>query len=285
MGSFKQLLIRHSAKVYRNLEPRLDECLRYLRQEGLFDAGRCAIVDMGWHGTMQLSLHRLLKSAGNPAELFGFYYGLWPKASGNRYATGPMESSFASDFLPTEEQPEIWLGVPLLEQLHSAAHGSTLFYQTGVADGITRPIFQDSPAELKQHTQHTFWFQQGAIEGVKRLFSKDGSLPLCPEDLSRDASLAAMDALFLSPTVEEIKLLAQIGHCATFDHSGHEPIISVELPTARTHRTIMFDRSEWKLGQLRLWWHIANAEQKEWIRRAASERLGYLGERVLRQFT
>lgn len=283
IGNFEGLLRRHSAKVFEALAPVTDHCISYLRQEGLYDGGRCAIVDMGWHGTLQRSLRSLLSSTGGSAELFGFYYGLWPAASGNRYKTGPMESCFATEFLPLEEQAEVWLGVPFLEELHSPAHGSVVQYTTD-SEGVVTPVVQHSPSEEAQHKRCTEWFQEGVAEGLHRLFSEERSFPVFLSEVSRDAALSAMDALFLSPTKQELEMLAEIGHCATFDHAQHEPIISRELPADELSRTNIFDGSKWSLGQVRLWWEMADAFQRIWIREFAHERFAHLGERVLRQF-
>lgn len=283
IDSFEGLIRRHSAKVFEALEPAVDHCINYLRQEGLYEEGRCAIVDMGWHGTLQRSLRSLLSSTGARAELIGFYYGLWPAASGNRYKTGPMESCFASEFLPLEEQAEVWLGVPFLEELHSPAHGSVLQYNTD-SEGIVTPVFQKSPSEEDQHKRCTSWFQDGVVEGLHQLFSKERSFPLSPSEISRDAALSAMDALFLSPTKEELELLADIGHCETFEHAQHEPIIRRSLPNDELSRMNIFEGSKWDLGQVRLWWEMADTSQRTWILEFAHQRFRYLGERVLRQF-
>ncbi len=54
----------------------------YLRQEGLMDDVPYAIVDSGWTGTVQRSIHRLLKSAGYKGKVEGYYFGLYEYPKG-----------------------------------------------------------------------------------------------------------------------------------------------------------------------------------------------------------
>src|SRR5699024_6038885 len=98
--------------------------------EGLLDNSRNAIVDMGWHASMQRSLSGLISQAkgDDKHHLVGFYYGLWPTASRNRFLCGVIESCFASEFLSTQQQNEVHQAVAILEELHGTRHGTTYDY-------------------------------------------------------------------------------------------------------------------------------------------------------------
>ncbi|PKY11617.1 hypothetical protein B1757_03515 [Acidithiobacillus marinus] len=280
----RTLLQGFSAKIYEALLPRLANCLAYLRQEGLYNTGRCAMVDMGWHGSMQASLRELLLADASKASLEGFYYGLWPAAGGNRYSAGPMQACFANDFLASEEkQAPVWYGVPFMEQLHSAAHGSTLHYALG-DDQLMHPVFQASVPEEQQHRAHTQYFQGGVVSAVEQIFGADETkLPVSPHELTPAAGVAAMDALFLSPLDEEIQLLQHIGHCPDYDHATHDLILDPIIPTDADAVERVFPPCESKIAQLRLWLQPGTPDVA-WVSKMAHERLGYLGERVLRQF-
>lgn len=59
--------------------------LGYLRQEGLLEPGRQAIVDLGWHGRLQRSLRRLLEMGaedGRTPDLTGYYLALVSRPPG-----------------------------------------------------------------------------------------------------------------------------------------------------------------------------------------------------------
>lgn len=59
-----------------------ESTLHYLRQEGLFEKIRYGLVDSGWVGSIQVTLERLLASAGCTAKPEGYYYGLYDLPEG-----------------------------------------------------------------------------------------------------------------------------------------------------------------------------------------------------------
>ena len=54
-----------------------DPTISYLKNEGLFERDKVAIVDSGWTGSMQRSLRQLARSAGYEGEFIGFYFGMY----------------------------------------------------------------------------------------------------------------------------------------------------------------------------------------------------------------
>ena len=245
------MLGRHSALVHDRLRRSHHELTAYLRQERFGTQGRCAIVDMGWHGSMQRSMRTLIEAERGPTPLVGFYYGLWPDAGGNRYGAGVMESAFASDFVPGEEQPELHEAVEILEELHGAPHGTVQSYRE--ADGTWQPVFADSAAELRQYETKTRHFQDGALESVAALFATGRAGTLRLEELTPDAARAALGAVCLSPNAEELALFGGLGHCATFDHARFDTLIPPECPDDETSMRQALERSGWRAGTLRAW--------------------------------
>ena len=280
---FHRLLERHSASVYTKLKVRHENCMQYLQQEGFLSDDRKAMVDMGWHGSMQTSLRTLIRNSGGKDELFGFYYGLWPKAQENRYRAGLMDSCFASEFIQLQKQAEVHQGVALLEQLHSAPHGSTSRYESQV-DGSYAPIFTENSLESEQFERITTHFQNGVVQAIGHTFRSAPERMYDLADLTRDAAISAMGALFISPTIAELDLLSRVGHCATYDHGSHEPIIQRSIPADYNEMCAVLLDSEWHFGQLKHWWRIANDAQRAFLRRFISEHLHYLDERVFRNF-
>lgn len=78
------------ARIFDAANSRRAILLDYLRQEGLFDDVRYALVDIGWKGRCQRSLARVLKAAGGPTPT-GFYFGL---AESQREDVGTMKPFF-----------------------------------------------------------------------------------------------------------------------------------------------------------------------------------------------
>lgn len=283
---FEYHLQQHASAVYDQLHPRYEQCVKYLRQEGLLDDTRNAIVDMGWNATMQRSLAGLIRFArGNDDHaLRGFYYGLWPHAGRNRYLAGPLESCFASEFQSYELQSEVHQSVAILEELHGTRHGTTIAYAQGEADSW-HPVFKQNQAEEMQYDTSTLWFQKGVVEGIKALYSETRNHPgLTSEMLTPDAGIAALGAVFLSPTEEEVRLLSELGHCPTFDHAAHVPMLSARLPPAIDDIRSRLMRSDWAVGQMKLWWINANPNERSKLREVIHHDFSFLGHAVLQQF-
>lgn len=281
---FEEMLQRHASVVYQVLFSRYSNCIAYLKQEGLFLDGRQAMVDLGWHGTMQRSLRSLLLRENGTSELFGFYYGLWPAAKGNRYSAGLMESCFATEYLSWSEQPEVHQGVAILEQLHSAPHGSVMGYEIS-SDGKALPIFRDNPSEVKQYNEITRYFQEGVLDSIRAYFNGQGICGLTDKILNKDVALAALGAVMLSPSSVELDILKRIGHSATFDHSSHDSIIVEKMPDNLNEAIEIILRSDWRIGQLKQWWHHANDFQKNILRDFIKQHLTWLDKRILRPFS
>lgn len=114
-------LVVANATIYR------EKALGYFRQEGLADGIPFATVDVGWTGSSQRSLSKLL-TAGNmypEAGTIGFYFGL--TATKKAFSTDKLIPYFLKPEPPSEQ---IFLTPPEIIELFMAAdHGSTVRYE------------------------------------------------------------------------------------------------------------------------------------------------------------
>jgi predicted HAD superfamily hydrolase len=252
--------------------------IAYLRQEGLFNSQRHAMVDMGWHGSMQRSLQRLMHDQGAKGSLRGFYYGLWPAALRNIAGAGPMECAFNSPFHPRNERPGLVESVAILEELHMAPHGTVTGYRN--MDACWEPVLADSPHELKQYNEKTRLFQDGALSFVKETYAAVPSASELKGFDTRNVS-AMLNQVFLSPSDSELKLLGSLGHCSTYDHDSLSPIVPISHDAISTQQVV--DSSEWPMGTLRTAFEQSSGTHRESIRKLAEEKLSSTS-RLLRQF-
>lgn len=72
---FMKKMREHSEEAYPDI-------MGYLRQEGLLEDVSYAIVDSGWTGSVQMSINRLLRSAGYGRPADGYYFGLYEYVDG-----------------------------------------------------------------------------------------------------------------------------------------------------------------------------------------------------------
>lgn len=130
---------RYRAAVTKNSKLAYPAAIGYLRQEGLLDADRVAIVDSGWTGSMQRSLRQLLQSAGFRGQVTGFYFGMFaaPKDS----LDGTYHTWYFSHNV--QKRRKVKFCNNLFECMLSAPHGMTLSYRQTEAGFI--PLLTNEP--------------------------------------------------------------------------------------------------------------------------------------------
>jgi len=104
---------------------------KYLEQEGLNDKIRWAIVDLGWQGSLQDSLAKIIALAGfRNREIYGFYFGLIKNNNDD-----PNNIKMAYFFNLGSKDSYFQIGsdfITILEVLTSANHGTTLSYYQNI---------------------------------------------------------------------------------------------------------------------------------------------------------
>lgn len=101
--------------------------LGYLRQEGIFDGIKYAIVDSGWTGSMQKSFNLLLSLAGRKEWLEGYYWGLYELPLDMKSEKSNYHCYY---FAPKNHLKEkVYFSNCLFETIFSAPHGMTMGYQ------------------------------------------------------------------------------------------------------------------------------------------------------------
>lgn len=108
--------------------------LAYLRQEGLFDPIRWALVDIGWRLNCQAALARILDSAEDPHQKpYGFYIGL-SKHNLDRQITGPAHA-----FVQQVDSVFFRRGGVIEKLFTSSTHATTHGYQQ--SNNVIEPVF------------------------------------------------------------------------------------------------------------------------------------------------
>lgn len=147
VSKFSTFLTKIWPMLERNNEEHYQLLVEYLRQEMVLTEEKAAFVDIGWHGSLQNCLTKLLKHLGITKDLTGYYLGTFEK---------PVAAAVnfrAKGFLVDNDEPK-WIsdlvkcGPSVLELFHSADHGSVTGYKRN-GKGVS-PILEDSPAERKQ---------------------------------------------------------------------------------------------------------------------------------------
>lgn len=114
---FRNMLKQKSDTAYKN-------AVGYIIQEGMGSYEKIGIADLGWTGSMQYTLNRLLVSCGIKTEITGFYFGMLeapPEAENSLYFTWLFDSENCFT--------KAWFSQNVIECIFSAPHGSAQGYE------------------------------------------------------------------------------------------------------------------------------------------------------------
>lgn len=137
-----------------------DEMLRgYLNQINMKD--RCAIVDIGWHGSMQFYLDEYFKYVGLKTELYGYYVGIEPTSDLKSKNFGWLYSDGYSEL-----RKDVLCFFGVYEKLFQSTEGSTYGYE--MIDKSVTPVLADYEySDDKQMVEHIEDWQRGALDFVR----------------------------------------------------------------------------------------------------------------------
>ncbi len=110
--------------------------IRYINQFNIY--GKVAVVDIGWSGTMQHYLQRIIDDADIKIKLKGFYVGQYSSSKFSNDAEGFLCSDQNNDTIP-----DVVNATFLLENALLKIMGTTLSYK--IEDGIIVPV-EDAPS-------------------------------------------------------------------------------------------------------------------------------------------
>ncbi len=210
-GRLRALLRALADSVLERAHSERDALDRYFRAEGLLDGGEVAIVDLGWHGTLQHAMAGLIRRMGATTRLTGYYMGTFPAAK--RYADQgqAMHGYLCEEGNPVEMHAAIRTSVELFEWIFSAPHGSVCNFRAG-ADGI-EPVFAAFAFE-SERWEAASAMQAGALRFVDdylRLWQGQ-RLP----DVPPAEALHMFHAALTHPTPEEARRLGHLQHAEGF---------------------------------------------------------------------
>jgi predicted HAD superfamily hydrolase len=186
--------------IIQNSKMEYERLITYLNQSGI--QGDIAVVDIGWHGSLQYFLDKIIRQSSLSISLHGYYIGL----SSNAY-TGLDSKGFISDSPNGEGPCDSWKAFNgFIESLFLAQEGSTKAYTE--EDGMIRPVLFDYEYEnegtLEWEAQKVNELQEGALLLIHQM--KDSPLNACR--ISPFFSYTAIQKTGESPTKQDLNLFA-----------------------------------------------------------------------------
>lgn len=182
-----------------------DALLLALQQVGLRDPAPSLLVDLGWNGTIQKALHRVVTAADRRAPAWhGCYLATWPGID-----TGAPDRMHANGYLchagtPTHVPRALAVGRELLEVLCSSFDGSLLHFRGSDARPVLAPYEFDDMHAATVRAVH----DGAAAYAAEHV----GVLPGEHGVLTPDEALTDWLRLTHTPTDEEARLLGALSH-------------------------------------------------------------------------
>jgi hypothetical protein len=199
-----------------------DALMAYLGTTGLLSQGRFGLVDIGWHGTLQHSLEKLVRRAGSTAYLKGYYLGTFSKAQDLRDHGQDMSAYLCEFGQPERFYRAIRLCVEIFEFIHAAPHGSVVkFARKG---GEVEPVLDRSDLDSRKLLKAQA-VQRGALQFIADSAEVWGRLPFV--EVSRELAIGPLVEVLRRPSYREAVMLGDLEHAEGFGD------VYVKRPIAR----------------------------------------------------
>ena len=209
-------------RIFPRLRPFIDAqrelAWEYLDHAGLL-AGKLAVCDIGYRGSMQAAMARVATLRGTQADYTGYYFAtfdtkLWPYLGtyGWICEDGKPEPSYAA----------LNQSIPLLELLFTAQHGTVLGYERD-AQGVATPVLEQAAPEEQERFRISEQVHTGALRFIQAAIEHD---LLDAVDTDAAFNLAGWNALVCTPTRPLLRLLSTPSHNEGVGASSFVPLLT-----------------------------------------------------------
>jgi len=124
--------------ILRKSREKRELLIEYFSDEGMLDGKALTFVDIGWRGTLQDAIFRVLKEARPDISIIEHYFGV------SRYSSLTSEKNQKTAYIMhASSRPTV---APVLEHILQADHGTTVGHQRD-KDGVVRPILKEMALE------------------------------------------------------------------------------------------------------------------------------------------
>lgn len=197
--------------VERHRDARRASLLHYLATKGIHDDGRPKVlVDIGWRGTIQDNLARVLGSS----PLIGIYLGMHRLL--NVQPPNVVKTAYAADVGADPHRcGPVLEHVQPLEMLCNSPEGSVVGYQPGPTPGSVLAARAPDPQESASFIRCARFFQDGVVAAVPRLACPIRDFALSAQELC-PLAFEALREIIADPPLSAAKTFFDLNHNETF---------------------------------------------------------------------
>lgn len=222
----------------------------YVRQLGMLDGGKVAVVDIGWQGSMQRALHRVFALEHLDVQLVGYYLGTTELARRLTDRGHVLRGFVFEGGRPAQLRNLCMTGAEILEFILLAPHGSVIGYARH-GDRI-EPVLGPNDADAAKLAAAAR-VQAGALQFVDDVVAVWRDFPLMT--MTAECAFAPIARVIEEPTAKEAERLGDLLHA-----DGYGPAF-IAFPIARPpawHEIMRdpgrlyreYERAFWKPGFL-----------------------------------
>lgn len=183
----------------------------YFKEIGIFDLKNIGLVDIGWHGTLQYSIDRIVKLYQKEINLKGYYLGTWSKAR-ELFEKGLDMKAYLCEFgIPEKYHDILKLCVEIFEFIHLAPHGSVIYFDR--INGKIEPVFDKNDCDYLKIEKATI-LHEGAQDFIRDFLISIKPLGLIK--ISKELALKPIYRVLSNPTSEEAVNLGDLEHAEGF---------------------------------------------------------------------
>ena len=160
----RSIFEQYCDEIHQNAAIQFDLVEKYLLQEHM--SGRVAVVDIGWHGSMQLYLEKIVRMSDKiSAEISGYYVGI----NTCEGVLGITRGLLFND-QDLRNRPNVTCALGMYERLFQKPEGSTEGY-TEDPDGTIRVIKGGGEGRDPEITECVERIQKGAMDCINQNMS------------------------------------------------------------------------------------------------------------------
>jgi hypothetical protein len=208
----RDCILRNKESIIAKALAEREVLLDYLSKMGFFDHRDIVVADVGWGGTIQNALFKMLEFRGNKNSLHGFYLGVNNNAEHRQNKMG---------FLFDGNQTQFAAYLNLIELLTASPQDGVI--RIGYANGDFAPVVGTASEHEKQRQLAAVEIQKGVIDFAKIMKERD----------IRDLDFIRPDdfrILFTSlqehASEEDVSHLGQLRHAMTLGNSHGQHILT-----------------------------------------------------------
>ena len=194
-----------------------ENLLTYLDQIGFMDTKKVAIVDIGWQGTIQNSLNKLMLLENNEIDIHGYYLGTFQTAMKFAEKGFPMSGYMCNFSEPKNNFQVLSEGVHMLEFIFSAPHGSVIKFDKKNDDIVA--IFE--PNDFSNDKLNTInEFQKGAMDFISDFMAIERDYKKI--NIAPETAIKPISRLLKTPTYSESVNFGNLKHSEYVGANSHE---------------------------------------------------------------